>query len=191
MHSRRYILQVLSIGAMSGVSGCAGAKQKQADSVESVHSIRDSVIYGCLKMMVSDVLVRPKIVEKTALNTTRVSTPDSGSVFVLVKITLENTCEHQIPYPKQVSHIGLRSPAGPTVPVFPIEFTADGQSYPTYENQVEHEGVNGRIPPNTQIEGWRVFEAPDGFRDTKNTVTIKYGTSEKRLRTFYWELPKL
>lgn len=210
MQTRRVYIVAISSIISTLLAGCSGSDEPSSgtngdggkgngnsndtpadEDTPMARSIGESVTYGGLEMAVTETLTTEQITTADGSDVGEERdeiTPEQGAVFALAYIRIENVGDTEIFYPERGGDIQM---------VYKGEETSDefvsgplginGEMEPVYSDSMEETGADTGGFPDTVVEGWAVFELPEGFTQSDAFVTVRYSDTSADSRTFRWQ----
>jgi len=200
---RRQLLKLAPPALVGSLAGCLGSDTDEPTedsgdsssdtdgSTEEIRTVGENVTYGGLEISVTDY----KTIDEFTLVYTDgdegdTETADSGAVFLFVRISVTNVGETEISFPDRGGNIELMyKDKEASNECTGVDMRANGTMYPNYSRKLEDEGADTGAFPDSIVEGWAIFELPEGFARSDAIVSIRYGAlSVADSRTFRWRL---
>lgn len=190
MINRRRFLQSVGVVSVGGLGGCAGDNDGDSGDGGTPEplSVGESVTYGGLEMIVSETQTAERITSDADDERDEI-TPEQGAVFVLARVRIENVGDTEIFYPERggdVEMVYKGEEANDEFVSGPLGI--NGGMEPVYSDSIDEEGADTGAFPDTVVEGWGMFELPEGFERSDAFVTIRYSDTSADSRTFRWQL---
>jgi len=194
MINRRRFLQGVGVVSVVSLGGCAGDNDGDSADGETPEpfSVGESVTYGGLEMAVSETQTAERITTadgSDAGNERDEITPEQGAIFASGYIRIENVGDTEISYPERGGDVRMVYKGEEANDEFvsgPIGI--NGEMGPEYSDSMREKGADTGAYPDTVVEGWAVFEVPEGFERSDAFVTIRYSDTSADSRTFRWQL---
>jgi hypothetical protein len=204
---RRQLLKLVPPALASSLTGCTGddtdePAQNNGDGNDGgdtptqegtpePRSIGQTLTYGGLEMAVTQTQVTNEIVtaDGSDMGEERDNiTPEEGAVFALAYLRIKNVGDTEIFYPERGGDVQMVYRGEETSDEFvtgPLG-GIDSDKEQVYSDSMNEKGADAGAYPDTVVEGWAVFELPEGFEQSDAFVTIRYSDTSADSRTFRW-----
>lgn len=165
--------------------------QQGDDSTPEPISVGESVTYGGLEMIVAETQTVDELTTADGSDQGEerdTITPEQGAVFALAFIRITNVGETEIFYPERGGDVQMIYKGEETSNEFVTgPLGINGEMEPVYSDSMDEQGADTGAFPDTVVEGWTVFELPDGFEQSDAFVSIRYSDTSADSRTFQWQ----
>lgn len=207
--NKRQFLKCAPTALVGSLAGCLGSDMDEPaqsdgdkngggntpnqEGTPDSRSIEQTVTYGGLEIAVTKTRVTNQIVTGDGSDTGEEDdniTPEEGAVFALSYIRIKNVGDTEIFYPERGGDVEMiyKSEAASNEYVTGPIGGIDSEEQQMYADSVEEKGADVGAYPDTVVEGWAVFELPEGFERSDAFVTIRYSDTSADSRTFRWRL---
>lgn len=164
--------------------GTTTTTNNASNGTRSPMNLGKSVTYGGLRMSVTKTRTASKYTDDRGTHK-----PEQGAVFLLAYVRVENVGDTEIFYPERGGDIQLLYKSEEASDEFPTQpFKIHGETLTLYSDSMEKKDAGTGAFPGTVVEGWCVFEVPEGFKKTDTVVEIRYSDTSHDSREFRWVL---
>jgi hypothetical protein len=140
-------------------------------------------------MSVTDSVITTDYAEiNSAGNEVESETSEPGALFLLMKISIEHVGETEILLPTGFDFELIYKQENASFLVTGSDIRANGTTYPSYSRVLKNKDADSGAFPGTTVQGWVVFELPEGFDRSDAFVTIEHNTRSIEAREYRWRL---
>jgi len=182
---RRNFLAGTGVMAMTALAGCSG----DGGSAELL-SVGSSVTSDGLEISVAQYRIASEYTEVYPdYGEDDNQTAPSGAVFVFIEVSVRHggETEKTLPGPADVNAFYLGEETDRRVTYSDPNYRVDETVYIKYDNALdgaEREGVF----PGKEVQGWVIFELPEGFDQTEMVVAIEDDEFSDKGESYLWSL---